>query len=129
MKVCPDKFSRAICEGTKLELDTSKWRNKLQTILDVTKPFGKSMMVQMRVEEIAKPPEENPFKGSYEGKDFVDDINGAPLNKNIAIEGRKAEMKYFKTMGVYSKIRIETLIENKFAENFSLNTVCMASQF
>ena len=68
------------------------------------------MMAQMRAQEIAAPPEEDPFKALYEGKYFID-ISGAPLDKHMAIECITAEIKYLNTMGVYLKIRLETYMK------------------
>ena len=43
----------------------------------------------------------------YEGKEFIDDISGMPLNKQMAIQARKVEMEFFKKMKVYTKVKRE----------------------
>ena len=40
----------------------------------------------------------------YLEKEFVDDLTGVPLDRDMAIQARKLEMDYFKKMKVYSKI-------------------------
>ena len=52
-------------------------------------------------------PEEDPFQQIYEGKEFIDDISGMPLDKAMAIEARKLEMAFFKKMKVYTKVKKE----------------------
>ena len=98
---------RLICEGVRRELDTVKWRNKLQKVLDVSKPFGKLMMVQAKIEAMAVPPEEDPFKAMYDYAEFIDDISGLHLDKELAIKARMGEMDFFRRMKVYTKVKRE----------------------
>ena len=98
-----EMFCRLICEGVKREFSTIRWRNQLQKVLDISKPFGLLMAAQRRLEALATPPEEDPFDALYRDKEFVDDISGVPLVKAMAIAARKTEMEYFRKMKVYSK--------------------------
>ena len=102
-----EMFCRLICEGVKREFSTIRWRNQLQKVLDISKPFGLLMAAQRRLEALATPPEEDPFDALYRDKEFVDDISGVPLVKAMAIAARKAEMEYFRKMKVYSKVKRE----------------------
>ena len=47
----------------------------------------------------------DPSKTLYESLEFVGDISGAPLNEDMAIKARKAELEYFKTMRVCSQVK------------------------
>ena len=67
-QVYTDKFCRQACESVKRELDTIRWRNQLQRVLDFSKPFGQLLAVQCRVEKLATPPEEDPFDELYRDK-------------------------------------------------------------
>ena len=45
------------------------------------------------------------WKDMYEGMEFWDDMHEMrPLNFDMAVEARRLEMKFFKTMGVYTKV-------------------------
>ena len=101
----PDKFTMAICEGVKREMDTIKWRDEVFDILDVSTPFGKLMKLQEIIEAKAVAPEEDPFAELYDGKSFMDDVHGGELDKAMAIKARRVEIDYFKRMGVYTKVQ------------------------
>ena len=103
----PEPFCRMICEGIKRELDTIKWRNKLCKVFDVSTPFGKLMALQKKMDDVVIPPEENDFAHLYDDAKFVDDVTGSPLDKSEAIKARRTEIKVFKEMGVYTKVRRE----------------------
>ena len=100
----PEKFCKMVCEGVKRELQTVKWRNRLCEVFDVTQSFGKLLNVHEKIDKMECPPEEDPFSQLYEGLEFVDDISGSPLIKELAIEARKLEIDFFKRMGVYTKV-------------------------
>ncbi len=100
----PEKFCRMVCEGVKQELETIKWRNRLCETFDVTRGMNKLMKLHEKMDKMVNPPEEDPFSQLYDGLEFIDDISGAPLVKELAIEARKLEIDYFKSMGVYAKI-------------------------
>ena len=44
------------------------------------------------------------FHELYEGPEFVDDVSGLFLNKELAIQARKLEIYFFKDREVYEKI-------------------------
>ena len=102
----PDKFCRLICEGIRREMDTVEWKNRMKETFDISTSFGKVMALQAK-EELATPPEEDPFHQLYEDGEFVDDVSGMPLEKGLAIKARRLEVEYFKKMGVYTKVRRE----------------------
>ena len=97
----PPEFCRLICEGIKRDLDTVEWRRRLSTEFDITPEFRQIMAL---MEKVKVPPEEDPFEKIYDGCEFVDDVHGVHLEKNLAIKARKIEMEFFKTMGVYTKV-------------------------
>ena len=103
----PDKFSKLICEGIRRELDTIRWRNEINEVLDVTTPFGALMQVQSVIEAMAVAPEEDPLELLYQDAEFHDDVHGLPLNKKLATQARRTEIEYFRKMGVYSKVKRE----------------------
>ena len=45
------------------------------------------------------------FKVYTKGKEFVDDVTGLRLNKELAVQARKVEIDFFKARGVYTKVR------------------------
>ncbi len=104
----PEKFAKLVCEGIKRELDTVEWRNRLCKVFDISQPFGKLMALQAKIEELAEAPEEEySFSELYEDMDFVDDVTGAPLDKDEAVAARKTEITFFKKRGVHTKVRRE----------------------
>ena len=103
----PDKFTKAICEGVRREMDTIRWRNELYEVLDVTTPFGKLMNLQEIVEKSAVAPEESPLDKLYDGQEFMDDIHGGVLDKKLATAARQLEIDFFRKMGVYTKVKRE----------------------
>ncbi len=104
-QVYPEKFSRLICEGIRREQDTIRWRNEMNEVLDISKQFGKIMALQAKMEELAVPPDEDPFAPIYEGYEFIDDVHEQPLNREMAIQARRTEIEYFRKMGVYTKVK------------------------
>ena len=40
----------------------------------------------------------------YRDMEFYDDVTGQPLDYDMAVQARKTEMKFFKKMGVYTKV-------------------------
>eukprot|EP00973_Karenia_brevis_P084664 11748684-Karenia_brevis.AAC.1 len=44
----------------------------------------------------------------YDGLEFYDGSSGQPLNKEMAIRARRAEMEFFRQRGVYSKVLRES---------------------
>ena len=102
----PDKFAKLICEGVKRDLETVEWRDQVAKSFDITQPFGKLMAVQAKMEATTVP-EEDPWASLYNDMEFMDDVSGAPLNKADAIQARKDEMAFFKSWGVYTKVKRE----------------------
>ena len=91
-QVYTERFCRLICQGVRRELDTIRWRNQLQEVLDISRPFGQLITIQAKLEDAVVPPEEDPCADSWEelcmGREFIDDTNGMALNKQMAIQAR-----------------------------------------
>ena len=64
---------------------------------DVTGSMEKFMTLQAKMEEMNLP-EEDPLAALYEGMDFVDDVSGHMLNKELVVKARRLEIEYFKKM-------------------------------
>ena len=79
----------------------------MQEVLDVSKPFGQLMALQDKLDKATIPPEEDPFERLYDGVEFVDDVSGVDLDKQLATQARRVEMAFFKTMNVYTEVRTE----------------------
>ena len=66
------------------------------------------MAIQQKMEHEVAPPEEgnelDAYYDLYRGCDFVDDVSGQPLDKDLAVMARKLEIDVFKSMGVYTKV-------------------------
>ena len=104
----PDKLCRLICEGIRGELDTIEWRNRLQKMFDIPTQFGNFMAIQQKLDNLATPPEEDPFVRLYDDTEFHDDNTGLPLSKAMATQARRIEIVFFfKKTGVYTKVRRE----------------------
>ena len=107
----PEKFCRMVCEAVRRDIENLEWRDEMTKVFDITRPFGKLMALQQKAEELMEeyesPPEENYFEEIYEGLEFVDDVTGEPLERAEAIKARKLEIKFFKQMGVYTKVKRE----------------------
>ena len=103
----PELFCKIICEAIKREADTIEWRNRTCKQHDISHVFEKLMALQKKTEELVMPPEEDHITHLYEGLEFVDDVTGAPLDKNKAIQARRLEIEYFREMGVYTKMKWE----------------------
>ena len=103
----PELFCKIICEAVKRELETVEWRNRLCKRHDISDVFEKLMSIQRKTEQLATPPEEDHITALYEGLEFVDDVTGAPLDKDKAVQARKLEIDYFRQMGVYTKVARE----------------------
>ncbi len=64
------------------------------------------------------PPEEEEeddlwwYRQLYEGMEFHDDVKGGKLDKELMIRARKAEIEFFKKLGVYSKVKTRTVDES-----------------
>ncbi len=103
----PELFCKIICEAVKRELETIEWRNRICKQHDISHVFEKLMSIQKKTEQLATPPEEDHITALYEGLEFIDDVTGAPLDKDKAVQARKLEMDYFRQMGVYTKVMRE----------------------
>ena len=106
-EVYPEKFARLICTAIKREIADVKWRRKTAKTFEIGNAIEKLMAVQTKM-ECAEPPHEQAgstrFQELYAGQEFVDDVSGLHLNKDLAIQARRVEIEFFKTRGVYEKV-------------------------
>ena len=68
------------------------------------------MAAQAKLEHMEPPHEEEGtarFRGLYDGQEFVDDVTGLHLNKDLAVQARRVEIDFFKARGVYTKVQRE----------------------
>ena len=74
--------------------------------------FGPSLRSMETTGKFPSPPHEDDDLGKYHelyrDSEFVDDISGAPLNKELATTARKDEIVFFKHRGVYTKRKRES---------------------
>ena len=101
----PDKFCDLVCMAVKRELETVRWRDKMNDCFDITKTFGKLLSVQQQLDELPVPPEEDQLSNLYLDAMFVDDMSGNVLDKQEAIAARRKELEFFKRLGVYTKVQ------------------------
>ena len=95
-------------QGIKREMDTIRWRNDVYSATNVTEAFSRLMSIQQRLDKITEvPEEEDMFRELYRNQDFIDDVHGTPLDKEMAIKARQVEIQYFKVMQVYTKVTRE----------------------
>ena len=73
--------------------------------------FQQSMERLMAVVEKIEPPHEPEVSASfaklYADHEFVDDMTGMPLDHSMAVVARKKEIDFFKSRGVYTKVKRE----------------------
>ena len=90
----------------KMELDDFKWWDAVYEKINVSDMVEIPMATQ--IAEVAVPPDEEAdlslYKNLYADLEFMDDVSGALLEKDLAVQARKVEMDYFKRMNVYSKV-------------------------
>ena len=71
--------------------------------------FQQSMEKLMAVVEKIEPPHEPDVSASfaklYADHEFVDDMTGMPLDHGMAVAARKKEIDFFRSRGVYTKVR------------------------
>ena len=105
-EVYPKKFARLICAALKREIADAKWRKRIADNFEIGPALEKLMAVQEKLSQEAY--EETPheaggsakFHELYEGQEFVDDVSGIFLNKELGIQARKLEIDFFKNRGV-----------------------------
>ena len=95
----PDKFCDLVCQAIKREINTVKWRERMNNCFDITRTFGKLLSVQQRIDELPIPPEEDRLTDLYRDAIFVDDMSGTELDKEDAVEARRKELEFFKKLG------------------------------
>ena len=71
---------------------------------DITDQFN----ALMKLDAMEKAPEETiDLSKLYDGKDFIDDISGAPLDRAQVVAARRVEMDFSRRKGVYTKVTAE----------------------
>ena len=95
-----EKFARLICTAIKQEIADAKWRQKTAKTFEIGKAIERLMAVQAKMEfaeHQQKRDGSTRFQELYAGQEFVDDVSGLHLNKDLAIQARKVEIEFFKT--------------------------------
>ena len=102
----PEKFCRVVCQSIKREIDDIRWRKRLCRELDITQSLSAMIAATEKAEQLEIVPEERlDFDRLYHDCEFYDDASGLQLDKGLATRARETEMKFFKDMGVYSKVK------------------------
>ena len=102
-----------MCEGIQKEFDDEKWLEVIYKKIDATEYIEELMRIQENQEEQENPtpPEEEQdlwwYRQLYQDVEFTDDVRGGALDKEFMIKARRAEMQFFKKLGVYNKVRKE----------------------
>ncbi len=105
-QVYTESFCTAIVEGLKREIADEQWVKNVYNALDATEEMQNLLTMQENLEKVVPPEEQldlSEYKAMYEGMEFVDDVTGLQLDKDLAVKARRAEMTYFKQRGVYTK--------------------------
>ena len=118
-QVYPRKFVELIGASIRKEIADAQWRNGIASKLGVLKSLGvinpedfqQSMEKLMAAIEKIEPPHEPEasvsFAKLYADHEFVDDMTGMPLDHGMAVTARKMEIDFFKSRGVYTKVKRE----------------------
>ena len=107
-EIYPEKFSQLVCESIKREIADAKWRRQVGDKFKIGPAVERLMAAQAKL-ELVEPPHEKEgttwFRDLYDGQEFVDDVTGLYLNKDLAIQARRVEIDFFKARGVYTKVQ------------------------
>ena len=90
-----EKFARLICTAIKREIADAKRRQQTMETLQIGKTIERLMAVQAKMELEELPHEKDcstRFQELYAEQEFVDDVSGLHLNKDLAIQARKVEI-------------------------------------
>ena len=72
---------------------------------------GAQEMVASSLGKCAVPPDEESdlwwYRQLYQDVEFEDDVRGGRLDKELMIKARRAEIQFFKKLGVYTKVKRE----------------------
>jgi len=93
-QIYPEIFCDAVCHGMKMELEDFKWLDAVYEKINVSEMVETLMATQSA--EVSDPPDEEAdlalYKHLYADLDFMDDVSGALLEKDLAVQARKVEM-------------------------------------
>ena len=110
-EVYPELFCDAVCQGIRREIDDQKWLDHVYEKIEASNMQGELKSIAEAFNKAVVPDDDEAefrsYHELYKEQNFVDDLTGADLDKNLAVKARKLEMDYFQKMGVYSKIRRE----------------------
>ena len=130
-KNTPRRFCEPVCEAIRKEIEDDKWLDVVYKKMDVTNAIEELMRVQEQhdaqemvtsspdalemvassPDKCAVPPDEESdlwwYRQLYQHVEFEDDVRGGKLDKELMIKPRRAEIQFFKRLGVYTKVRRE----------------------
>ena len=94
-EIYPEKFSQLICESIKREIADAKWRRQVADKFELGPAVERLMAVQAKLDVVEPPREEHGatrFHRVYDGQEFVDDVTGLHLHKDLAVQARRVEI-------------------------------------
>ena len=110
-EVYTEHFCDAVCMATSLEIRDEEWMQKVHEKISEVEMLGSLEEVRQKFDKMVEPDEEadelQRYRDIYHEREFVDDISGAVLDRELAIRARKLEMDFFRNMGVYTKVKRE----------------------
>ncbi len=68
-------------------------------MFDIPTQFGNLMAIQQKLDNLATPPEEDPFVRLYDDTEFYDDNTGLLLSKAMATQARRIDIVLFQEDG------------------------------
>ena len=104
-----------MCKGVRAQLNVDRMKIKAQGGKDITwlmqrllplvekDNIGGLQLLSMSAKDLTPHEDEHQYD-IYDGQEFYDDASGKILDKKMATAARRAEMKFFRDRGVYSKV-------------------------
>ena len=96
-------------------------KHNVKEIINISKPFGRLLGVQQKLEELAVPPEEQDLSEHHRVGTSIDDVFAAASDRIEVIKVRKTEMQFFRDMGVYTKVKREHRMKIILTKWFDVN--------
>ena len=93
------------------EIEDREWLEKVYRKVEATHSIGSLMSLVEKLEMPSDDEEEQKellkYEDLYTDAEFVDDLSGAPLEKEAVKKARLLEMQFFRRLKVYSKVKRE----------------------
>jgi hypothetical protein len=112
----PEEFSELIVRGLKQELEDREWAKMAFEKIKEAKEIPALMAITEEAEKrratAGDVPDHEPDAEAmarlYAGCEFVDDLSGNHLDAKEVVKARLLEMRFFRQMGVYTKVERKT---------------------